>query len=104
MNVDSRWVEPDEVGRLCPQLNMSRDVAYPIQGALYHPPCAVIRHDAAVWGSVRKAAAGCEHIHQGVQGTGLKIENGRCVRVETKRDPTAAERVMSAVAGWTSMI
>ena len=70
MGVDSRWVEPDEVARLCPQLNMSRDVAYPIQGALYHPPGAVIRHDAVVWGYARKADAGGVHIHQGVEVTG----------------------------------
>jgi len=104
MGVDSRWVEPDEVGRLCPQLNMSREVAYPIQGALYHPPGAVIRHDAVVWGYARKADAGGVHIHQGVEVTGLKIENGRCVGVETNRGPIAAGTVMSAVAGWTSMI
>ena len=102
MGVDSRWVEPDEVARLCPQLNMSRDVAYPIQGALYHPPGAVIRHDAVVWGYARKADAGGVHIHQGVEVTGLKIENGRCVGVETNRGPIAAGTVMSAVAGWTS--
>ena len=29
---------------------MSNDVAYPIQAALYHPPGAVLRHDAVVWG------------------------------------------------------
>ena len=104
MGVDSRWVEPDEVARLCPQLNMSREVAYPIQGALYHPPGAVIRHDAVVWGYARKADAGGVHIHQGVEVTGLKIENGRCVGVETNRGPIAAGTVMSAVAGWTSMI
>ena len=26
------------------------DAVYPIQGALYHPPGGVIRHDAVVWG------------------------------------------------------
>ena len=104
MGVDSRWVEPDEVAQLCPQLNMSRDVAYPIQGALYHPPGAVIRHDAVVWGYARKADAGGVHIHQDVEVTGLKIENGRCIGVETNRGPIAAGTVMSAVAGWTSTI
>jgi sarcosine oxidase subunit beta len=104
MGVNSRWVEPDEVARLCPQLNMSRAVAYPIQGALYHPPGAVIRHDAVVWGYARRADAGGAHIHQGVQVTGLKIEGGRCIGVETNRGPIAAGTVMSAVAGWTSMI
>ena len=104
MNVDSRWVEPDEVARLCPQLNMSREVAYPIQGALYHPPGAVLRHDAVVWGYARKADAGGVHIHQGIEVTGLTIENGKCVGVETNRGSISAGVVMSAVAGWTSRI
>ena len=49
----------------------------------------MIRHDAVVWGYARKADAGGVHIHQGVEVTGLKIENGRCIGVETNRGPIA---------------
>ena len=70
MGVDSHFVECPEVAQLCPELNMSRDVAYPILGALYHPPGAVIRHDAVVWGYARKADEHGVHIHQGVEVTG----------------------------------
>src|SRR5690348_17723520 len=48
--IDSRVVDAGEVAKLCPQLNVSEDVTYPIMGALYHPPGGIIRHDAVVWG------------------------------------------------------
>jgi sarcosine oxidase subunit beta len=40
MGVDSELIYPDEIQRLCPSLNLSDDVRYPILGALYHPPGA----------------------------------------------------------------
>ena len=40
LGVDSELIYPDEIRRLCPRLNMSDDVRYPILGALYHPPGA----------------------------------------------------------------
>ena len=43
LGVDSRLVDLDEVARLCPELNLSRDVRYPIIGALHHPPGAIAR-------------------------------------------------------------
>jgi sarcosine oxidase subunit beta len=104
MDVDSRFVEPDELAELCPQLDMSRDVAYPIQGALYHPPGAVIRHDAVVWGYARRADQGGVHIHQDCEVTGLRIRDGRIQGVDTNRGPVDAGIVLSAVAGWTTTI
>src|SRR5580704_12912851 len=53
LDVDSRIVFPDEIRRLAPALNLSRESRYPVIGALYHPPGGVIRHDAVVWGYAR---------------------------------------------------
>ena len=50
VGVDSELVYPEEIARLCPELNLSEDVRYPILGALYHPPGAIARHDAVAWG------------------------------------------------------
>ncbi|MEE8338910.1 MAG: FAD-dependent oxidoreductase, partial [Xanthomonadales bacterium] len=46
LGIDSELVGLDEISRLCPQLNLSPNVRYPIMGALYHPPGAIARHDA----------------------------------------------------------
>ena len=55
LGVDSEVIDADEVGRLCPTLNISEDVRYPILGALYHPPGALARHDAVAWGYAKEA-------------------------------------------------
>ena len=90
MGVDSHFVEWPEVAKLCPELNMSRDVAYPILGALYHPPGAVIRHDAVVWGYARKADEHGVHIHQGVEVTGIDVvERPRRGRADEPRGRSA---------------
>ena len=40
LGVDSSVAYPDDLKRICPELNLGRDVRYPILGALYHPPGA----------------------------------------------------------------
>jgi sarcosine oxidase subunit beta len=55
LGVDSRVIGPEEIAKLCPHLDLSSQPPYPIQAALYHPPGAVIRHDAVVWGYARAA-------------------------------------------------
>src|SRR5918995_2965576 len=56
LGVASELVFPDEIHKICPQLNLSEQVRYPILGALYHPPGAIARHDAVAWGYARAAA------------------------------------------------
>src|ERR1051326_212449 len=46
MGVDSEVVGPDEVKRRCKYIDLACGGDTPIVGALYHPPGAVIRHDA----------------------------------------------------------
>ena len=38
LGIDSQVVGLDEIRKLCPQLNLSRDVTWPVMGALYHEP------------------------------------------------------------------
>src|SRR3954470_9773518 len=63
MEIDSRFIGPDEVKRLAPAMSVTPDATYPILGALYHPPGGIIRHDAVVWGFARGADAGGAEIH-----------------------------------------
>jgi sarcosine oxidase subunit beta len=104
MGVDSELVFPDEIARLCPQLNMSPDVRYPILGALYHPPGAIARHDAVAWGYARAAIRHGVEVHQKTAVTGIRVENGRAVGVETDRGFISAGKVVQAVAGSSSVV
>jgi sarcosine oxidase subunit beta len=102
--VDSRLIWPDEIARLCPQLDLSDHPRYPIQAALYHPPGGIIRHDAVVWGYARGADVRGVHIHQMTEVTGIEVDNGRAVAVQTNRGKIKAGMVLNATAGWSTLI
>jgi sarcosine oxidase, subunit beta len=104
MGVDSELIYPDEIQRLCPSLNMSDDVRYPILGALYHPPGAIARHDAVAWGYARYAGDHGVEIHTNTEVTGFVIENGKVKGVETNRGRISCNKVLQAVAGSSSRV
>src|SRR5579884_1262240 len=101
LGIDSRVVYPEEIGKLCPQLDLSQKPTWPIMGALYHAPGGIIRHDAVVWGYARAADRGGVEIHQGTRVTGLETDGRRVTAVQTNRGRIEAGVVVSAVAGWS---
>ena len=104
LGVDSELIYPDEIQRLCPSLNLSDAVRYPILGALYHPPGAIARHDAVAWGYARYAGDYGAEIHTNTEVTGFIIENGRVKGVETNRGRIHCNKVLQAVAGSSSRV
>ena len=85
LGIDSRIISPDEIARLCPEINLSQDATWPIVGALYHPPGGIIRHDAVVWGYARRADRDGVEIHPYTEVTGVERSNGRVTGVRTNR-------------------
>jgi sarcosine oxidase, subunit beta len=104
LGVDSELIYPDDIAKLCPSLNMSEDVRYPILGALYHPPGSIARHDAVAWGYAARASQMGVEIHQQTGVTGLVIEAGKVKGVQTTRGIVGAGQVLQAVAGMTSVV
>ena len=104
LGVDSEVIDADEVKRLCPTMNVSEDVRYPILGALYHPPGAIARHDAVAWGYAKEAMRRGVEVHTETEVTGLLVENGRVKGVETNRGTIHAAKVVQAVAGASSRV
>ena len=104
LGIDSRLVYPDEIARLCPELDLSPDVTWPVMGALYHPPGGIIRHDAVVWGYARGADRGGVEIHPYTEVTGIERSNGRVTGVRTNRGDVACDTVVSATAGWSTLV
>jgi len=102
--VDSSVIGPDEIKRLIPFMEVSREARYPILGALWHPPGGIIRHDAVVWGYARGANAAGVHIHQGTTVTGIDVSAGRVIGVQTDRGRIATENVVNCTAGWSSLV
>lgn len=104
LGIDSRIIDRKEVGELVPDLNISEDARYPIQGALYHPRGGIIRHDAVVWGYARAVDRGGAEIHPFTRVTGIKVENGEVQAVETNKGTIETKTVINCTAGWCSTI
>jgi sarcosine oxidase subunit beta len=102
--IDSQLVDAAEVKRLCPPINVSEDVTYPIMGALYHPPGGIIRHDAVVWGFARGADRAGVEIHPYTEVTGFERSGDRITAVQTNRGTIKAGQVVSATAGWSTLV
>jgi sarcosine oxidase subunit beta len=104
LGIDSRVVLRDEIAQLCPQLDLSDKPTWPIIGALYHAPGGIIRHDAVVWGFARGADRQGVEIHQNTEVTGIEQEHGKVTAVQTNRGRVEAAVVVSAVAGWSTLV
>ena len=104
LGIDSRVVGANEIAKLCPEIDLSEDVTWPIMGALYHPPGGIIRHDAVVWGFARGADRRGVEIHPYTQVTGIKRSNGRAIGVETNRGDIQCDTVISCTAGWSTLV
>jgi sarcosine oxidase subunit beta len=104
LGIDSRVIGPDEIARLCPEMDLSNEVTWPVMGALYHPPGGIIRHDAVVWGYARGADRRGVEIHPYTEVTGIKRSNGRVSGVETTRGDIRTDVIVSCTAGWSTLI
>jgi len=104
LGVDSRMIGPEEIGRLVPAMNLSRDTRYPVLAALYHPPGGIIRHDAVVWGYARACDRMGIEIHPLTEVTGIEVSGGKAQAVVTNRGRIGAGAVLNATAGWCTII
>ena len=104
LKISSEVVYPQELRKLCPQLNLSQEARFPILGALYHPPGAIARHDAVAWGYARRAAEYGVEIHTQTEVTGFSIDNGKITNVKTTQGNIQCDRAMQAVAGMSSEV
>lgn len=104
LGVNSRVVLPPEIERICPHLDLSCGGHSPIVGALYHPPGAIVRHDAVAWGYAREADRRGVEIHQKTEVQAIDVTNRRVTGVHTSRGFIRTNKVLSAVAGYTPRI
>ena len=44
-----------QVKKLCPIVNISPDIRYPVLGATYQPRAGIAKHDHVAWGYARRA-------------------------------------------------
>ena len=104
MGVDSEVITPEEIKKICPYIDLDCGGDAPIAGALFHPPGAVIRHDAVAWGYAKEADKRGVEIHQQTKVTGIRTSGSKVIGVETDKGFIETGRVLSAVAGYTPRI
>jgi sarcosine oxidase, subunit beta len=104
LGIDSCLIGNAEIAKLCPELDLSDRPTWPVLGALYHPPGGIIRHDAVVWGLARGADRGGVEIHPYTKVTGIDQRAGRVTGVRTTRGDIECDTVVSATAGWSTLV
>ncbi len=102
--VDAEWLDPHGVKALCPIIEISEDVRYPVLGATYQPRAGIAKHDHVAWGYARGADALGVDIVQNCEVTDILVEGGAVAGVETTRGRIRAPRVALAAAGHTSVL
>ena len=103
--IDSDFVGREEIAKICPPLSLSRAAARPILGALWHPPGAIVRHDAVAWGyAIRAAQMGVDILPQTPVRSILR-ENDEAIGIVTaKGERVFAGAVVQAVAGASAEV
>jgi sarcosine oxidase subunit beta len=102
--IDAEWVDAQQVKKICPIVNTSPDIRYPVLGATYQPRAGIAKHDYVAWGYARAANALGVDLIQNCEVTGFEVERGRVTAVQTTRGRIAAGKVALAAAGHTSVL
>jgi sarcosine oxidase subunit beta len=102
--IDAEWLGPDEVKKVCPIVNVSPDIRYPVLGATYQPRAAIAKHDHVAWGFARRLDAAGADLVQDCEVTGFVTDGDRVTGVRTTRGHIAAGRVVLCAAGHTSTL
>jgi sarcosine oxidase subunit beta len=102
--VDAHWLEPDEVHKVAPVIDVSRDVRYPVLGATFQPRGGIAKHDYVAWGYARAASDLGVDIVQGCAVTGFDVVGDQVVGVRTNRGTIAAGRTALCAAGASSTL
>ncbi|MGW1290374.1 FAD-dependent oxidoreductase, partial [Streptomyces sp. NPDC002586] len=102
--VDAEWLEPEEVAKVCPILNVSPRTRYPVLGGTFQPRAGIAKHDHVAWALARRADALGVDLIQGCEVTGFLKDGDRVTGVETNRGRILAGRVGLAAAGHSGVL
>lgn len=102
--IDAEWLTPDDVQRLCPIVDVSPDVRYPVLGATYQARGGIAKHDHVAWGYARAADRLGVDLIENAEVTAIDIDGGRVTGVQTSVGPIRAGKVAIVAAGHASIV
>jgi sarcosine oxidase subunit beta len=91
------------VKKMLPYLDYD-NARFPIYGGLYHPRGGTARHDAVAWGFARGADRRGVDLIQNCEVTGIDIENGKVIGVQTTRGAIRANKIGLCAAGRSGLV
>ncbi len=101
--VDAELLDAAAVHAMVPGIAID-DARFPVKGGLLQRRGGTVRHDAVAWGYARAADRRGVDILQHTEVTGIRVEAGQVVGVETTRGFIGARRVGLAAAGNSSRV
>ncbi len=101
--VDAELLDREQVRAMLPLADYD-NARFPIMGGLLQRRGGTVRHDAVAWGYARAADQRGVDILQNTEVTGIRVEGGRALGVETTRGFIGAGRVGLACAGNSSRV
>src|SRR3954452_22516940 len=101
--VDAELLDREQVRAMAPFLDFE-NVRFPIEGGLLQRRGGTVRHDAVAWGYARAADQRGIDLCQNCEVTGIRIENGRAVGVDTTKGFIRAKKIGLAAAGNSSRV
>ena len=102
--IDAELLTREQVAKIEPLLDMSRDARFSIVGGLTQRRGGTARHDAVAWGYARAADRLGVDIIQKCEVTGFVRDGDAVVGVETTRGRIGAGRVGICVAGHSGHV
>lgn len=102
--IDAEYLDAQQVKEVCPIINISDDIRYPVMGGTYQPRAGIAKHDWVAWAYARRASELGVDIIQNCEVQDFEITGGRVTGVITSRGRIAAGKVALAAAGSTSLL
>ncbi|MEU4452449.1 sarcosine oxidase subunit beta family protein [Nocardioides sp. NPDC023903] len=102
--IDAEWLDADQVKEVCPIINVSDNIRYPVLGATYQPRAGIAKHDHVAWAFARKADELGVDLIQDCEVTGFVKDGNRVVGIQTSRGTIAAGKVALCAAGHSSVL
>jgi sarcosine oxidase subunit beta len=100
---DAILLDREGCRKLMPFLDYEQ-TRFPIFGGLYHKRGGTARHDAVAWGYARGADQRGVDLIQKCEVTGIDVENGKVVGVQTSRGAIRAKKVAMCAAGRSGQV
>ncbi len=100
---DAELLGREDLRRLLPYLDFDNG-RFPIHGGLLHRRGGTARHDAVAWGYARAADMYGVDLIQNCEVTGIAVDSGRVVGVETTRGAMRAAKVGLVAAGRSGQV